>query len=66
MFISLFPTPFGHFHFHPTLGLDPALILTLRRKTHFDRVDQFVFRKLRKLTQKRKIEILVEGYDLEN
>ena len=30
MFISLFPTPFDHFHFHPTLGLDPALILTLR------------------------------------
>ena len=32
MLISLFPTPFDHFHFHPTLGLDPALILTLRRK----------------------------------
>ena len=32
MFISLFPTPFDHFHFHPTLGLDPALILTLRLK----------------------------------
>ena len=31
MLISLFPTPFDHFHFHPTLGLDPALILTLRR-----------------------------------
>ena len=30
MLISLFPTPFDHFHFHPTLGLDPALILTLR------------------------------------
>ena len=23
--ISLFPAPFDHFHFHPTLGLDPAL-----------------------------------------
>ena len=33
MLISLFPTPFDHFHFHPTLGLDPALILTLRLKT---------------------------------
>ena len=33
MLISLFPTPFDHFHFHPTLGLDPALILTLRPKT---------------------------------
>ena len=32
MQISLFPTPFDHFHFHPTLGLDPALILTLRLK----------------------------------
>ena len=32
MLISLFPTPFDHFHFHPTLGLDPALILTLRHK----------------------------------
>ena len=31
MLISLFPTPYDHFHFHPTLGLDPALILTLRR-----------------------------------
>ena len=30
MLISLFPTPFDHFHFHTTLGLDPALILTLR------------------------------------
>ena len=30
MLISLFPTPFDLFHFHPTLGLDPALILTLR------------------------------------
>ena len=30
MLISLFPTPFDHFHFHLTLGLDPALILTLR------------------------------------
>ena len=30
MLISLFPAPFDHFHFHPTLGLDPALILTLR------------------------------------
>ena len=30
MLISLFPTPFDHFQFHPTLGLDPALILTLR------------------------------------
>ena len=30
MLISLFPTPFDHFHFHPTFGLDPALILTLR------------------------------------
>ena len=29
MLISLFPTPFDHFQFHPTLGLDPALILTL-------------------------------------
>ena len=28
MFISLFPTPFDHFHFHPTLGLDPALIVS--------------------------------------
>ena len=27
-----FPTPFDHFHSHPTLGLDPALILTLRHK----------------------------------
>ena len=35
MFISLFPTPFDHFHFHPTLGLDPALILTLRPKAIF-------------------------------
>ena len=25
-----FPTPFHHFHFHPTLGLDSALILILR------------------------------------
>ena len=25
MLISLFPAPFDHFHFHPTLGLDPAL-----------------------------------------
>ena len=33
MLISLFPTPFCHFHFHPTLGLEPALILTLRRKS---------------------------------
>ena len=33
MLISLFPTPFDHFHFHPTLGLDPALILTQRHKT---------------------------------
>ena len=32
MLISLFPTPFDHFHSHPTLGLDPALILTLRHK----------------------------------
>ena len=32
MLISLFPTPFDHFHSHPTLGLDPALILTLRPK----------------------------------
>ena len=31
MLISLIPTQFDHFHFHPTLGLDPALILTLRR-----------------------------------
>ena len=31
MLISLFPTPFDHFH--PTLGLDPALILTLRHNT---------------------------------
>ena len=30
MLISLLPTQFDHFHFHPTLGLDPALILTLR------------------------------------
>ena len=30
MLISLFPAPFDHFHFHPTLGLDPALILALR------------------------------------
>ena len=30
MLISLFPAPFDHFHFHPTLGLDPALILSLR------------------------------------
>ena len=30
MLISLFPAPFDHFNFHPTLGLDPALILTLR------------------------------------
>ena len=30
MLISLFLAPFDHFHFHPTLGLDPALILTLR------------------------------------
>ena len=29
MLISLFPTPFDHFHFHSTLGLDPALTLTL-------------------------------------
>ena len=28
--ISLFPTPFDQCHFHPTLGLDPALKLTLR------------------------------------
>ena len=40
MLISLFPTPFDHFDFHPTLGLDHALILTLRPmllnvKTHF-------------------------------
>ena len=28
--ISLFSAPFDHFHFHPTLGLNPALILTLR------------------------------------
>ena len=35
MLISLFPTPFDHFHFHPTLGLDPALILTLRPKQVF-------------------------------
>ena len=33
MLISLFPTPFDHFHFHPTLGLDPALILTLRHSS---------------------------------
>ena len=33
--ISLFPTPFDHFHFHPTLGLDPALILTLRLKKEY-------------------------------
>ena len=32
MLISLFPAPFDHFHFHPTLGLDPALILALRLK----------------------------------
>ena len=32
MLISLFPIPFDHFHFLPTLGLDPALILTLRHK----------------------------------
>ena len=28
--LLFFPTPFDHFHFHPTLGQDPALILTLR------------------------------------
>ena len=32
MFISLFPTPFDHFHFHLTFGKDPALILTLHHK----------------------------------
>ena len=32
MLISLFSAPFDHFHFHPTLGLDPALILALRHK----------------------------------
>ena len=31
--ISLFSAPFDHFHFHPTLGLDPALILALRHKS---------------------------------
>ena len=33
-FISPFLAPFDHFHFHPTLGLDPALILTLRLMLH--------------------------------
>ena len=34
MLISLFSsTPFDHFHSHPTLGLDPALILTLRHSS---------------------------------
>ena len=28
--VHFFPAPFDHFHFHPTLGLYPALILTLR------------------------------------
>ena len=32
MLISLFPTPSDHFPSHPTLGPDPALILTLRLK----------------------------------
>ena len=27
--ISLFETPFGHFHFHPISGLDPDLIPTV-------------------------------------
>ena len=35
MLISLFLTPFDHFHFHPTLGLDPALMLTLRLNFNF-------------------------------
>ena len=30
MFISLFPTPFDHFHFHGSAGLVPKLILTPR------------------------------------
>ena len=41
MFISLFPTPFDHFHFHPTLGLDPALILTLRHKGLLTKLSEF-------------------------
>ena len=28
MLISLFPTPFDHFHFHGSAGLVPKLILT--------------------------------------
>ena len=43
MLISLFPTPFDHFHFHPTLGLDPALILTLRRRCLLDKAPRLVF-----------------------
>ena len=46
--------------------LGPLLSFAEQRQILFDRVDQFVFQKLRKLTQKRQIEILVEGYDLEN
>ena len=41
MLISLFPTPFDHFHFHPTLGLDPALILTLRLNSILNSCDVF-------------------------
>ena len=29
MLISLLPVPFDHFHFHPTLGLNPALLLAM-------------------------------------
>ena len=43
MLISLFPTPFDHIHFHPTLGLDPALILTLRRRCLLDKAPRLVF-----------------------
>ena len=32
MLISLYPTPFDHFHFHPTFGLGPDLILTVCHK----------------------------------
>ena len=41
MLISLFPTPFDHFHFHPTLGLDPALILSLRRKPSISHLESY-------------------------
>ena len=30
MLNSIFPTPFDRFHFHPTLGLDPAFILLVK------------------------------------